>query len=313
MTTEFSSFAVLMVTGIFLANMLLVMLSLIPLTFVVMALAHSAPGDIHLSRGKARKVTGINESIHLGTGMEVNDGMGIVVLSDTLPRRLVLEGGSVLRVFWKGRGELKEDMDYSIKCTRGGSHIVGRSRVESFHFSGLVQTIYTSGDRDTEVLVKHSTTDLRDVRDPRLSRRVTMPVNSISRINAPSTDFKEIREYTVGDDFRNINWKATVRTGGLEKDTLLVNDFEREGTRRVWLFMDCGRVMASGPSVRDAYEYALQATLGLARFYLSRECEVGLYMYHHGRYILPDSGHRQESLITNLLLASEMEPDRETL
>jgi len=295
------------------ANTLLVVLSLIPILFVVISLTSQQPRVISLSRNTERVVADINESVQLRTNMAVTGGRGIVTLNDPLQHRLPLERGREFRVFWKGRDELQCQLDYTLNCSRGGSYEVSGSMAESFHFSGLIQTGFTTGEHDSEILVKHASGDLRDLRDPRLSKRVPMPASSISRVNAPTTDFKEIREYTEGDEFRNINWKATVRSGGLDKSIILVNDFEREGTKRVWLFMDGGRGMASGSTVRDAFEYALQATLGLSRFYLARGCEVGLNIYHQGTVILPDAGRRQESIITSRLLEAEMGLDDEPL
>lgn len=313
MTKEFAAFALLLAAGLFLANPLILFLSLLPMLFVALSLAFQRPGSITITRGAGQVKADVNDRVELETGIEIGEGRGIVALADPLPGRLPLAGGSGLRVFWKGGKELRERLGYTLHCTRAGSHVLAGSRVESFHFSGLVQTGFERGEQETEILVKHASGELRGMRDPRLFKRVLMPFASVSRTNAPSTDFKEIREYMDGDEFRNINWKATVRTGGLEKGTLLVNDFEKEGTRRVWLFMDGGLGMASGSTVRDAFEYALQASLGLSRFYLARGCEVGLVIYHQGTVLLPDSGRRQESIITDRLLEAGIGLEKEPL
>jgi uncharacterized protein (DUF58 family) len=302
-------FALLLLAGIFFANIFLVLLSFIPLLFTVVSLNISPPRGFDISRNQDMAKAKVNDMVRLVTRVDVASGRGLVTINDPIPDRLFLEKGGNFRVFWKGRRPLKEKLDYTLHCTRGGAYEVGESRTEAFHFSGLLQTEFSRGQSGTEIVVKHASDDLRKLRDPRLSIKIPMPASSVSRINSLTTDFKEIREYVKGDAFRNINWKATVRSGGLDKNIILVNDFEREGTRRVWIFLDGGRGMASGSSIRNAFEYGLQAALGLSRFYLARDSEVGLSIYHQGIAILPDGGRRQEKQITSKLLSAEIGGD----
>ena len=309
MASEFSLFALLILAGLFLANIFLVLLSFIPLLFTVVSLNILPPGGHEISRNQKMVEAKVNDMVHLVTNLDVTRGRGLVTVSDPVPNRLFLEKGTNFRVFWKGRRPLQEMLDYTLHCTRGGAYEVGESRIEAFHFSGLLQTEFSRGKSATEIVVKHASDDLRKLRDPRLSIKIPMPASSISRVNALTTDFKEIREYVKGDAFRNINWKATVRSGGLDKNVILVNDFEREGTKRVWIFLDGGRGMASASSIKNAFEYGLQAALGLSRFYLARDCEVGLSIYHQGITILPDGGRRQERMIIRRLLGAEIGDD----
>lgn len=54
------------------------------------------------------------------------------------------------------------------------------------------------------------------------------------------TDLESIREYLPDDDIRQVNWKATARTG-----TPMSNTYRVEQDRHVVCLVDCGRLMAA--------------------------------------------------------------------
>ena len=54
------------------------------------------------------------------------------------------------------------------------------------------------------------------------------------------TDLETIREYQPDDDIRQVNWKATLRTG-----TPMSNTFRVERERQIMCLLDCGRLMAA--------------------------------------------------------------------
>ena len=45
-----------------------------------------------------------------------------------------------------------------------------------------------------------------------------------------SLEFEQIKDYVLGDDIRNINWKATARKGG----QLMVNNYTDEKSQQVY-------------------------------------------------------------------------------
>jgi uncharacterized protein (DUF58 family) len=60
-----------------------------------------------------------------------------------------------------------------------------------------------------------------------------------------------------------------------------VNEFEKEGKKAVWIFLDTAAHMALGTTVRNTLEHAVRAALGFTDFYLNRECQVGLCFYDY--------------------------------
>ena len=55
----------------------------------------------------------------------------------------------------------------------------------------------------------------------------------------------------------------------------------------VWLFLDASRSMELGNSTANVFEYAVQVTMGLADYYISRRCMVGFSLYNDDGVSLP--------------------------
>ena len=137
-------------------------------------------------------------------------------------------------------------------------------RVEAVQFSGLEQTWIGSREKELGIIVRPRPSSLRRLRDPRVTSRIPMPLGALQPIGLTTTDFKEIREYRDGDQFRHINWKATAKREGTMNSIPFVNDFEKEGRKTIWLFLDAREWMRTGSTIENAFEYAIQATLGIS-------------------------------------------------
>ncbi|MEI8281605.1 MAG: DUF58 domain-containing protein, partial [Armatimonadota bacterium] len=59
-----------------------------------------------------------------------------------------------------------------------------------------------------------------------------------SRLKGMGTEFESLRDYSEGDDFRKVDWKATARRG-----KIIVREYEVERNQAVILCVDCGRHM----------------------------------------------------------------------
>lgn len=73
------------------------------------------------------------------------------------------------------------------------------------------------------------------------------------------TDFESIREYRPDDDIRQVNWKATARTG-----TPMSNQFRVERDREVVCLVDSGRLMAGPAGDRTRLDAAVDVVAALA-------------------------------------------------
>jgi uncharacterized protein (DUF58 family) len=306
---EFASFAALLSSGLVLGNILLVLLSIIPLLFFIQALNYPRPSRLQLRRGRSSAVAWLNQDTPVSSHLRVGQGVGLVTVRDELPQHFALASGNNLQVFWKGTAPLEADFKYDLRCTKRGLYDIGKAKFELLHFSGLTQTSFVSDRSTTQLMVQQRLVDLRKMRDPRLYSRLPMPHGAVSRMGASTTDFKEIRQYRPGDPFRSINWKASAKRLGSMQGVPLINEYEREGRKTVWIFLDGGRGMSIGSDIENAFEYAVQAAYGLARFYMSRNCNVGLCTYPGGAEVLPDLGRRQAAVLSRAFMSMQLSPD----
>ncbi len=307
--TEALAAAVPLTLGLAFGNALLLAVGLIPLFYVVLASMFSGPRGVSLETGDGPPRSWVGEKITLGRHVSVEEGMGLVVVGEKVPDHFAPAEGKNLRVHWKGRGKLDSEDDYSVIGRRRGAYEFGTATAEFVHFSGLRTTDNETAGSMRELLVRQKPLTIKGVRDARSLTRTPMPVNAACRLGTRSTDFRELRRYVRGDRFRDINWKATVRLAVDEDTPPLVNEYEREGRRTVWVFLDSARSMRTGTSVENAFESGVAAASAVSRYFLERECEVGFALVGTNRAVLASEGKRQALMIERMLQQAEPEAD----
>lgn len=94
------------------------------------------------------------------------------------------------------------------------------------------------------------------------------------RKRGQGTDFATLREYTVGDDTKAIDWKATAR-----RDRPVVRTYEAEQEQKLLVLIDAGRMMVSDLEGLKRFDHALNAALCLVLTGLSSNDQVGLGIF----------------------------------
>lgn len=89
-----------------------------------------------------------------------------------------------------------------------------------------------------------------------------------------STDFDQIKDYTFGDDYRKINWKASARSG-----RWMVNTYRDERSQPIWCLVDKGRSMQRTFADVSLIDYAINASLVLSYVALRRCDHPGLVTF----------------------------------
>lgn len=159
---------------------------------------------------------------------------------------------------------------------------------------GLTQTRQGTLGEPIELLVQPKILNLRRIRGVPGIATSPFPVIDIAKIGVATTDFQEIRSYVHGDPVKNINWKATARKAAQGQLWPLVNEYEVEGKKAVWLFLDASSVLEVGTDIENAFEYCLEAANGVAYYFTDRGYRVGMYIYNDGnRLLYPDTGKKQ--------------------
>ena len=331
-------------TGMFLGNMLFIYMGVLPIVYVLLGLAISNPGAPEVIQPAETSTLWVDQDVSVRRPISVRGGMGHVLVGETLPPEFELVEGSNVRLLWKGAGDLDTELSYTVRCTRRGVYAFDELRWESGHSLGMTSTELGSSEVDQTLLVRPQPFHIRRVRQQKTFSKFIMPSEAHIKMGIPTTEYKEIREYSFGDSYRHINWKATSRVASLGKPPM-VNSYEMEGMKVVWIFLDTSREMALGTNVKNGFEYGVQAVLGLAQFYLSRNCRVGfslyddnkhtvnlrrvgrtgglralpdisplggasdeggLHLYETGDFLIPDSGKRQLHKISEKLLEAEL-------
>ncbi len=225
----------------------------------------------------------------------IRGGIGEVTLFQQLPLDFELVEGNNFRSCWKGREDKVFVFSYKVRCPKRGKYSLGELSWESKHVFGLTRTVSGSAPgTSSDITVKPRIMNVRMIRGRPGIASSSSPVIDIAKIGVATTDFREIRKYVHGDPVRTINWKATARhaaKGGLQP---LVNEYEVEGKKAVWIFLDASASLELGTTVENAFEYCLEAASGVAFYYIDRGYKVGMYTYHGGKRLVPlDAGKRQ--------------------
>lgn len=126
-----------------------------------------------------------------------------------------------------------------------------------------------------------------------------------SRMRGLGTEFESMREYTEGDDFRKIDWKATARRG-----KLVVRNYEQERNQSVVLGIDVGRLMLAEVDGIRKLDHVLDAVLMLAHAAAHAGDCVGLLVYADTvrRSIPPRKGRNTLGAIIEAVHDLEAEP-----
>ena len=133
-----------------------------------------------------------------------------------------------------------------------------------------------------------------------------------SRNRGLGSDFESLRDYTEGDDYRKIDWKASAR-----RAKLVVRQYEQERNQCVILAIDVGRHMLSEVNGVRKLDHVLDAILMLAHAAAAAGDMVGLLVYGDTvkRYIPPKKGRAQIGAVIEAchdLVAEPVESDPNT-
>lgn len=129
------------------------------------------------------------------------------------------------------------------------------------------------------------------------------------RKRGQGTEFASLREYSVGDDSKAIDWNATAR-----RDRPVVRTYETEQEQRLLVLIDAGRMMVSDLEGLTRYDRALNAALCLALTGLTHNDQVGIGIFADKPllYLPPKRGKVYMNRILEATFAIEprmVEPD----
>ncbi len=131
----------------------------------------------------------------------------------------------------------------------------------------------------------------------RTNRLSLMGVRRTRRVGQDN-DFERLRDYTLDDNYKHIDWRSTAR-----RQKLTVRDFQTSQSQRLIFMIDCGRMMTSRAKGLSLLDHSLNAMLMLSYIALRRGDSVGLLCFSDRihSFVPPRGGSRQ---MNHLLRAS---------
>ena len=295
-----TEFAIIFFFGFLLANSILICASFIPL-FIYIAAVLITPTKLQIKKTGLPSSTRLGEIIEVKIAGKLTGGPGAVIIHDEIPDPFELVEGSNYKVVSKGFKEEAFSFSYKIQCTKCGNYGLGIGW-ETRHILGLTLTQVSVGEI-SQLRVLPALRRIRKIKFPIRTTRRICPSGSAAKIGPLTTDFKEIRNYSYGDPFKIVNWKASARAAGWGKRYPLVNEYEREGGLSIWLFLDADPKLRIGTSIVNTLEYGIRAAYSISYYFLSKGYSLGMYIYNHrGEIIHSDVGKKQFIKVSQSLL-----------
>jgi uncharacterized protein (DUF58 family) len=139
----------------------------------------------------------------------------------------------------------------------------------------------------------HVYPDMQQMREyallARTDRLRLLGLRRVRRIGQDN-EFERLRDYTLDDNFKHIDWRSTAR-----RNKLTVKDFQVNQSQRVIFLVDCGRMMTNTVAGISLLDHALNAALMLSYVALRKGDAVGMLCFADDiqRFVPPRGGMNQ--------------------
>lgn len=235
-----------------------------------------------------------------------NEGAaGAFALHDRVDDAFLLDGGSNFDARWIGATETAT-LRYRVRAPRRGGHELGELRATAFDPLFLQTASVASAGEKGEIVAHPRTPPVPRIKTGAAWGRSNLPGGDKAARGILTNDFRELRPYARGDPLKSVNWKATARQSR-DRLELIVNDYEVEGKKVIWLFADASPYTVGGTTLENAFDEIAAATLAVAGHYIDLGHRVGFTLWGAGppRLVYADSGELQERRIAAALATAE--------
>jgi uncharacterized protein (DUF58 family) len=189
----------------------------------------------------------------------------------------------------------------TITPSRRGRFVVDEVAVRVDGPLGLVARQHTR--HEPQVLRVYPLFRSRDEAELRIDKARILEVGLRSaKGRGGGTEFDQLREYSVDDEFRRIDWPATARAG-----KAIVRTYRAERNQTVINLLDNGRVMAGRVDGVPRVEHAMDAVMMLTAVATRLGDRAGLVMFDRELRAVVAPGHRTDQLsrVTEAMYAVE--------
>lgn len=237
----------------------------------------------------------------------VNDGLEPLQfrLRDEAPERCVADGNEFVESLAPGA---EKDLAYTVTPKERGDDAFQGTYVRISCPLGLVEK-QVRLETEEPVRIYPNVLALREFDLLKQQGRLREMGIRRSRTRGLGTEFESLREYTEGDDYRKIDWKASAR-----RNKLVVRQYEQERNQVVIVAVDIGRHMLSEVNGVRKLDHVLDSLLMLVNAAAVAGDQIGLLVYADTvrRYIPPAKGRSQVGMIIDAihdLIAEPVESD----
>jgi uncharacterized protein (DUF58 family) len=232
-------------------------------------------------------------------GYVKNEGSrsALVEVYDSVPAQMRIAAGANQVAVHIAPGE-EAHMAYTVETPLRGHYVFGPLILRRRDYSHLFFDEERLEDRGYLSVYPR----LEDVRNVPIRSRYLIPYFGTigCRQAGLGSEFYYIRDYVVGDAFKRINWKASVR-----HQRWMVNEYEKENLADVMLFVDAREVTGKGSPLRNPLEYSVKSAVSMATFLLKNRNQVGLVTYNDEvKAVFPSIGEKQIQTITSALVGT---------
>ena len=220
-----------------------------------------------------------------------------VRVEDPVPPDLpVVAGATRLATWWPAGATLT--IAYAVQAPARGTFALGPTVVRFVDLLGLAERRVYFGT-EAVVRVPPEVPDLRRWTPGRRTGYAPRGSVSIAR-RGYGTEFRSLRPYVAGDDYRAIAWQRS-RPG-----ELLVREFEAESQQDILVAICLARPMAQGARHATALDRACEAAIVLASYAERNGDRLGVYFWgeERERFLPPGHGPRTEAERVDALCAA---------
>jgi uncharacterized protein (DUF58 family) len=290
-------FAVVILSG----NLVITALIAPVLSLALYGLLLPNPRVKHIYRSGLPKMVWTGNKVEIELEVQVECGVGMVSVFESLPEEFELTNGGNYRVFWAWKAGTRR-FTFSFVCRKRGIYDLAPTAWTSMHGLHLREESAGAADHAMSLLVLPKPSGLPYQRINREQAQLPPLGATLRKVGVAADDFRELRQYHVGDPLKSINWKATARRLATGSTIPVTNQYESEGRRVAWILVDGSQGMEVGNDFRNPLELCLHLGMGAARHYLKRGYRVGVYAFGSDAPMLyPDLGNKQLIRISGLL------------
>lgn len=192
-------------------------------------------------------------------------------LLDEYPKQLQLRD-TKLEFEVKGKG-FELNIPFIINPKLRGEYEFGNIKALIKTRIGLVEklAIYSC---EQKVKVYPSIKQLKKFSFLAFSNRLEEAGIRIIRKVGGASEFDQIKEFSLGDDIKHINWKATAR-----RSQIMVNNYQQEKAQNIYLIIDKGRMMHMPFNGMSLLDYSINSTLSMSGVAKQKGDKVGFISF----------------------------------